>query len=97
MASTSTGAAAAALPHQTTVQLPNAAAAAADDLAWLNVNPASTATNMRYAANFSVLEVYTHFVKKELQKQMGLTPIHAINASKNNVDCVLFLFCFLSV
>ena len=92
MASTSTGAAA-PLPHQTTVQLPNAAAAA-DDLAWLNVNPASTATNMRYAANFSVLEVYTFC--KELQKQMGLIPSHAINASKNNVDCVLYCF-FISV
>ena len=88
MASTSTGAAA-PLPHQTTVQLPNAAAA--DDLAWLNVNPASTATNMRYAANFSVLEVYTFY--KELQKQMGLIPSHAINASKKQCGlCTLLVF-----
>ena len=27
------------------------------DLAWLNVNPTTTANNMRYAANFSALEV----------------------------------------
>ena len=46
-------------PGQTsqTVMQPPPSAHAADDLAWLNVNPASTATNTRYAANFSVLEV----------------------------------------
>ena len=48
------------LQHQQpplTVNCTTTTSPADPDLAWLNVNPTTTANNMRYAANFSALEV----------------------------------------